>query len=213
MLLHSFTSFVLYHLILCPWNPVTGIDCSVWEFGQIHFTNLETFYISIEGVPVAQWVEPWPTDIAVPVWALPEAEIFSVIKDVTLHTAFHYHLPIMLIWLKYCWKGCKITSHPSYSYNIYWLNSKQYRPRSTASVEQFDLGPHCLLKQTFSNIEWIYAFLHWLYHISQRYDKIDVCSLKMAEFKGQKLQMSRKFCEISLTFLMLQWSSWVQFNI
>ena len=27
--------------------------------------------------------------------------------------AFNYHLPIILIWLKYCWKGRKIAHHPS----------------------------------------------------------------------------------------------------
>ena len=31
-----------------------------------------------------------------------------------LHTVFHYHPPIVLIWLKYCWKGRKIgIIHPS----------------------------------------------------------------------------------------------------
>ena len=30
-------------------------------------------------------------------------EIFSTVNGVPLHTAFHYHLFIVLIWLKYCW--------------------------------------------------------------------------------------------------------------
>ena len=41
-----------------------------------------------------------------------EGEIFSTVKRVLLNTAFHYHPPIVLIWLKYCWKGRKITTRP-----------------------------------------------------------------------------------------------------
>ena len=33
-------------------------------------------------------------------------------SSLQLHTAFHYHPPIVLIWLKHCWKGYKIASHP-----------------------------------------------------------------------------------------------------
>ena len=43
----------------------------------------------------------------------PQAEIFSIINGIPLHTAFHYHLPIVLICLKYCCKGHKITCHLS----------------------------------------------------------------------------------------------------
>ena len=50
-----------------------------------------------------------------------ETGIFSIVNRVPLHTGvnrfplhtgFHYHLPVVLIWLKYCYKGHKITSHP-----------------------------------------------------------------------------------------------------
>ena len=37
---------------------------------------------------------------------------FYVSPGVPLHTAFHYHPNVVLIWLKYCWKGRKIASHP-----------------------------------------------------------------------------------------------------
>ena len=40
-------------------------------------------------------------------------EIFSTINGYPLHAAFHYHLSIILIWLKYYWKGRKIAIHPS----------------------------------------------------------------------------------------------------
>ena len=41
------------------------------------------------------------------------AEIVSAVNGISLHTTFHYHLPIVLIWLKYCWTGRKIASQPS----------------------------------------------------------------------------------------------------
>ena len=40
-------------------------------------------------------------------------EIFSTVNGVPLHIAFHYHQFIFLIWLKFCWKWCKIASQPS----------------------------------------------------------------------------------------------------
>ena len=39
--------------------------------------------------------------------------IGNKLMGILVHTAFLYHLPIVLIWLKYCWKGYKIASHPS----------------------------------------------------------------------------------------------------
>ena len=45
------------------------------------------------GSPVAQWVKRWPTDLAV----TGSTEIFSIVNGVPLHTAFHYHTPIVLI--------------------------------------------------------------------------------------------------------------------
>ena len=47
---------------------------------------------------------------------------FSTVIRVPLHTAFHYHLPIILIWLKYFWKGRKITSHhhPDLDFLDFW---------------------------------------------------------------------------------------------
>ena len=58
-----------------------------------------------QGAPVAQWVKRWPTDLAVPSWIPARGKIFSTVNGVPLHTSFHYHLPVVLIWLKYCWKG------------------------------------------------------------------------------------------------------------
>ena len=51
-------------------------------------------------------------------------KIFSAVNKVPLHTAFHYQPPIVLIWLKYCWKGRKISCHPSIHYNC--LTEKYY---------------------------------------------------------------------------------------
>ena len=65
------------------------------------------------GAPVAQWVMCWPTDLAIPSSSPARGEIFSTVNEVSVHIAFHYHPRIVLIWLKYCWKGRKIASHPS----------------------------------------------------------------------------------------------------
>ena len=64
------------------------------------------------GAPVAQWVKRWPADLDVSGLSL-EAGIFSIVNGVPLHTAFHYHPPNVLIWMKYCLNGRKIASHPS----------------------------------------------------------------------------------------------------
>ena len=52
--------------------------------------------IKVVGAPVAQWVKRWPTDLAVPSSIPARGEIFSTVDGVPLHTAFHYHLPIVL---------------------------------------------------------------------------------------------------------------------
>ena len=52
--------------------------------------------ISLEA-PVAQWVKRWLTNLAVPSSNLARSEIFLTANGVPLHTAFHYHSPIVLI--------------------------------------------------------------------------------------------------------------------
>ena len=47
--------------------------------------------------PVAQWVKFWPADLVAPGLSPARCEIFSTVNEVPLHTAFHYHLPIILI--------------------------------------------------------------------------------------------------------------------
>ena len=49
------------------------------------------------GAWVTQLVKRWPTDLAVPSLRPARGEIFSTVNRVPLHTAFHYHLPIVLI--------------------------------------------------------------------------------------------------------------------
>ena len=49
------------------------------------------------GAPVAQWIKRWLTDLAVPSSSPARGEIFSTINRIPLHTAFHYHPPIVLI--------------------------------------------------------------------------------------------------------------------
>ena len=47
--------------------------------------------------PQAQWVKRWPTDLAVESSSPAQGEIFSTVSGVSLDTAFHYHLPVVLI--------------------------------------------------------------------------------------------------------------------
>ena len=62
-----------------------------------HQAYQESSLPGIPGAPVAQWVKRWPTDLAVPSSIPARGEIFSTVNGVPLHTAFHYHLPIVLI--------------------------------------------------------------------------------------------------------------------
>ena len=54
---------------------------------------------SLKGLeaPVAQWVKPWPTDLAVPGSRPAEDETFSTENGTLLHTAFLYHPSIVLV--------------------------------------------------------------------------------------------------------------------
>ena len=52
-----------------------------------------------------------------------EADIVSIVNGVPLHTAFHFYLSIVLIWLKYCLK--KVNSRVVYP-SIYSLNTHRY---------------------------------------------------------------------------------------
>ena len=75
-------------------------------------TRSDSLWIEwLDGAPVAHWVKCSPTDLVVPSSSPAQDEIFSTVNRVPLHTAFHYHPPIVLIWLKYCWKERKIANH------------------------------------------------------------------------------------------------------
>ena len=52
--------------------------------------------IPVQGATVAQWVNRWNTDLTVLASSLARDEIFSTVNGVPLHTAFHYHPPIIL---------------------------------------------------------------------------------------------------------------------
>ena len=62
--------------------------------------EISSWFMEKLGAPVAQWVKRWPTDLAVPSSCTARGEIFSTVNGIPLHTAFHYHLPIVL--MKYC---------------------------------------------------------------------------------------------------------------
>ena len=116
---YEYTLMIFYHFYKGKqllWLPVCFPgQCSPFKIGStLKGKNLlleeQILFVKSWGSPSAQWVKHWPTDLAVPGWSPAPGEIFSSAVGVSLHTAFHYHPPIVLIWLKYCWKGHKISS-------------------------------------------------------------------------------------------------------
>ena len=92
-------------------NPFRS--CPVFSWQNSFLLYSKTNYLNDRSAPVAQWVKRRPTDLVVPSSIPTRGKIFSTINWVPLHTAFYYHPCIVLIWLKYCWKGYKIVSYPS----------------------------------------------------------------------------------------------------
>ena len=83
--------------------------------GTQGWNNFVSASVQDHRVMVTQWLKCRPTDLVVPGSSPAQGEILSTVNGVPFHTAFHNHLHIILIWLKYCLKRCKITSHPSIS--------------------------------------------------------------------------------------------------
>ena len=112
----------------------------------------EKKYANNSGAPVAHWLKRWPNDLAVPGSSLPPGELFSNVNWIPLHIAFHYHPPIVLIWLKYHRKGRKIASHPAF------IQPKQLPSAPTAST----VGPCPAIIQinrTYSQLNEIISVL------------------------------------------------------
>ena len=57
----------------------------------------KNIFIDVIGAPVSQWVKHWPTDLTVSDSSPTPCKFFSNINGVPLHTAFHYHLPFVLM--------------------------------------------------------------------------------------------------------------------
>ena len=55
-----------------------------------------------------------------------EARFFSNLNGASLHSAFHVHLSIVLIWLTYCWKGRKTATNPWITGNLLFSVSHVY---------------------------------------------------------------------------------------
>ena len=60
----------------------------------------ENYFESSSKPQEPRWLS-WPTDLAVPGSIPAQKEIFSTVNWVPLHTAFHYHPPIVLISTKH----------------------------------------------------------------------------------------------------------------
>ena len=118
------------------------------------FTSVGGDYPLHSGALVAQWLTiGWLT-----LWSwvqFPKREISFFctciyegnINTIWLHTVFHNHLSVMLIWLKYFWKGCKLSSYMF----IHYI-SPFSMPCFKLSLT--DIGyRHCLkIKSNFHNI-------------------------------------------------------------
>ena len=63
---------------------------------SLGFSLMLMYFSWPKGAPVVQWVKRWPTDLVVPGLRPARGEIFSTLNRVPLHTAFHYHPPIVL---------------------------------------------------------------------------------------------------------------------
>ena len=120
----------------------------IWFFVVLVLSQRQAFLSSDEtpcclGAPVAQWVKRWPTDLAVPSSIPARGKIFSTVNGVPLHTAFHYHPSIVLIWLQYSWKGRKITNHPSilvvYAHGHRLCSNRFHHGSTTISYPQWSL--------------------------------------------------------------------------
>ena len=104
---------------------------------QIAFKNMRQNHWTMK------YRSQWPTSFfSGPCLILTRGEIYSTVNGVPLHTAFHYHPNIVLIWLKYCWKGRKIASHPSIhtsflrsSIKSYWLITPRYHVYISINLE------------------------------------------------------------------------------
>ena len=77
---------------------------------------LNTFYLHVvfkKWEASVEKVEHWPADLVKLGLSPAGAGSLLNVNRVPLHTAFDFHPPVVLIWPTYCWKGRKITSHPS----------------------------------------------------------------------------------------------------
>ena len=97
------------------------------------------------------------------------------LNSASLHRAFHIYPSIVLIWLKYCWKGCKTLIHPSIKprdkvtgWNLMssiWVMIRQCGSIIKVSIELPVATRHHLHRVlTVSQCEWIlYESVHKLY--------------------------------------------------
>ena len=113
-------------------------------FLQRHFSQ------ALWGAPEAQWVKRWPTELAVLGSSHAGGEIFSTVNGIPWHRTFHYYPPIVLIWLKYCWKVRKIARHPSFFPAVYSLC--RFGKECNIEVLIYFLPLFCLLSLPFFSV-------------------------------------------------------------
>ena len=115
-----------YHPSCCKTLIKTFNFITAWRFLKPCILHSIT-----HGTPVAQWAKCWSADLAVPSSSLSQGEIFLTVNSIPLHTTFHNHPPIVLIWLLKRTQNCKSVIHPSIThmnsckeFQNFWLLNK-----------------------------------------------------------------------------------------
>ena len=111
---------VMQHVFGVLHSHICCMTCFMQHVSPCKYTIIYIFHFSLFHCwrsPSSSVVKRWPTDLVVPSSSLAQGKIFSTINRAPLHTAFHYHPPIIQIWLKYCWKDVKsLVIRPSISF-------------------------------------------------------------------------------------------------
>ena len=137
-----------------------------------------------------------------------EARFFSNLNGASLHSAFHFHLSIVLIWLKYCWKGSKTATNPWMTGNLLYSVSHVYplqwmKACLCQTWEETDTRCTWLVHwQLISRCNWPDAKIDWQVWLPSQND-ITVKETSTNEYTY--FQSRTKWTENNLCFLYVVW--------
>ena len=98
---------------ICVLISLTAYTKFMPELPTIARTFNVAICFRIKGIPVVHWVKRRPAQLAVPSSIAGGGNFSFVYVFFFWQTVFHYYPPNIMIWLKYYWKGHKITNYPS----------------------------------------------------------------------------------------------------